>query len=435
MDAPGHPVLLEDCLERALERVRAGDGAGAEAALADAETASDAGAADDARVAHLRAVAAHLRHDVEAAERLMAVALTATTDPTLVASLHNDLGNMRLEAGRPAAAVESYEASLSVQPADAPTWANLATARRHAGDPVGAGRTGLHVLELESGAALGRAAVGAAVVHLTGQGRTTEALDLVRRWVELDPEHPGARHRLAALGGLPAPARAPDDYVETLFDASAEDFDDHLAGLGYRAPGLVVDHVTVLLGEAAGALDVADLGCGTGLVGHLVRPWARSLVGCDLSVGMLRLAQRRGCYDTLHHAELGAFLGARHAAYDLVVCADTLCYLGDLSDVTRAAAGALRPGGTLVATVERLEDRSWQLTPTGRYAHSSGHLHEVAARAGLHEVTTSRVHLRLEAGEPVEGLLWSARRPPPASAGTGADSWPSGGEDGRVGGD
>ena len=426
---------MDERLELALARIRAGDGPGAEAVLADVASAPTA--PDDVRVVHLRAVAAHLRRDEEAAERLMASALAATTDPTLVASLHNDLGNMRLEAGRPGAAVASYEASLAVEPQDAPTWANLATARRHAGDPVGAGRAGLHVLELEPGAALGRAAVGAALLHLTGQGRSAEALDLVRRWADLDPDHPGARHRLAALGGLPAPERAPDDYVETLFDASAEDFDDHLAGLGYRAPILVADRVAALVGEATGELDAADLGCGTGLVGDLVRPWARSLVGCDLSVGMLRRARLRGCYDALHRAELSAFLRARHAAYDLVVCADTLCYLGDLEAVTRAVAGALRPGGTFVATVEHLDDpsRPWRLTPTGRYAHGTEHLRAASVLAGLSDVTTTPVHLRLEAGEPVEGLLWSARRPTAAAPPQGADSRPSGGEDGRVGRD
>jgi predicted TPR repeat methyltransferase len=426
---------VDERLELALVRIRAGDGPGAEAVLADVAGAPTA--PDDVRVVHLRAVTAHLRRDEEAAERLMTSALAATTDPTLVASLHNDLGNMRLEAGHPGAAVESYEASLAVQPEDAPTWANLATARRHAGDPVGAGRAGLRVRELEPGAALGRAAVGAALLHLTGQGRSAEALDLVRRWAELDPDHPGARHRLAALGGLPAPERAPDDYVETLFDASAEDFDDHLAGLGYRAPSLVADRVAALLGEGARELDVADLGCGTGLVGDLVRPWARSLVGCDLSVGMLRRARLRGCYDVLHHAELSAFLRARHTAYDLVVCADTLCYLGDLQAVTRAVACALRPGGIFVATVERLDDptRPWRLTPTGRYAHGAEHLRAVSALAGLSDATTTPVHLRLEAGEPVEGLLWSARRPSTTAPPQGADSRPSGGEDGRVGRD
>ena len=403
-----HHVPLDEVLERALACVRAGDGAGAEAALAAATRTPE-----DVRVLHLRAVAAHLRRDDAAAERLVTEAISVATDPMVLASLHNDLGNMRLEAGDPAAAVAAYESSLAVHPADAPTWANLATALRLAGDPVRAGEAGLRTLELEGESSLGRAAVTAAVLALTADGDQVRALELVRRWVRVDPDHPGARHRLAALGGLPPPDRAPDDYVETLFDATAEAFDPHLAGLGYRAPELVADRVAAVLGRPAAELDVADLGCGTGLVGALVRPWARTLVGCDLSVNMLRLAQVRGCYDVLHRAELSAFLRAEPTAYDVVVGADTLCYLGDLGPTTTAAGWALRPGGVLVATVERLVDTvgDWRLTSSGRYAHGEEYLRSVCLAAGLEHVEVTRVHLRLEAGVPVEGLLWSARRP------------------------
>ena len=41
-----------------------------------------------------------------------------------------------------------------------------------------------------------------------------------------------------------------------------------------------------------------DLGCGTGLMGPLLRPHVSSyLEGVDLSVGMVDKARERGCYD------------------------------------------------------------------------------------------------------------------------------------------
>ena len=120
---------------------------------------------------------------------------------------------------------------------------------------------------------------------------------------------------------------------------------------------------------------------------------------------MLRRAQRRGCYDALHRAELGAFLRAQHTAYDLVVCADTLCYLGDLAEVTPAAAGALRPGGILVATVERLDDGAgdWRLTPSGRYAHGAEYLRRCAAPAGLRRRGRPAVSPPSRGGRPGRG--------------------------------
>ncbi|MFC7594323.1 hypothetical protein ACFQU3_03305 [Terrabacter sp. GCM10028922] len=113
----GHPIEqdgLTSALALALDRLRAGDGNGAEQALADAPD-------DDPRVLHLRAVAAHLEQRAGDAEELMARAVSRTADRAVVASQHNDLGNMPLESGRPAAAVEAYEASLELQPGDAPT--------------------------------------------------------------------------------------------------------------------------------------------------------------------------------------------------------------------------------------------------------------------------------------------------------------------------
>ncbi len=368
----------------------------------------------DVDVLHLRAVAAHQRRRTADAEELMARAIGLATSDTLLASLHNDLGNIRLESGDPAAAVASYEASLAVQPGDGPTLVNLATALRLRSETVRSAEAALAALATDPTSDPARHAVANAVQRLTLEERHDEALQVTRRWHGLDPDHAGVRHRLAALGGLPAPEQAPPDYVESLFDAVAPEFDPHLASLGYRAPELVTDAVRAALGEPAGDLAVADVGCGTGLAGALVRPWATTLVGCDLSLGMLGRAQRRGCYDELFKADLVDFLAAQGTAFDLVVCADTLCYLGDLTTFAAAAAGALRPGAALVATVESHDDAGgrgpWRLTTSGRYAHSASHLREASRAAGLSAPDLREVDLRMEAGRPVRGLVWTARR-------------------------
>jgi hypothetical protein len=94
------------------------------------------------------------------------------------------------------------------------------------------------------------------------------------------------------------------------------------------------------------------------LCGPLLRPFARHLRGVDLSERMLQNAKARGGYDALHKAELTAFIQNYAHAFDLIVSADTLCYFGDLEPVCRAAHRALRPGGTLLFTVEALADRA-----------------------------------------------------------------------------
>ena len=56
--------------------------------------------------------------------------------------------------------------------------------------------------------------------------------------------------------------------------------------------------------EQAHRLDVLDAGCGTGLCGALVAPFARRLLGVDLSEGMLAHAMEKSVYHELFKAKL-----------------------------------------------------------------------------------------------------------------------------------
>jgi predicted TPR repeat methyltransferase len=169
------------------------------------------------------------------------------------------------------------------------------------------------------------------------------------------------------------------------------------------------------VGEPAGALTIVDAGCGTGLCGPLVKPWASTLAGCDLSLGMLRRARERRIYDVLHAAELVYYLDTQPAAFDVIVCADTLCYFGKLEPAFAAARRSLRPDGWLVFTVEALPDedaRDHVLNANGRYAHARRYLERALAAAGLEAEALERAALRAEAGLDVVGWVVSARRSP-----------------------
>ena len=87
--------------------------------------------------------------------------------------------------------------------------------------------------------------------------------------------------------------------------------------------------------EPSKSLDVLDAGCGTGLCGPLVAPYARRLTGVDLSAGMLAQAKEKNVYDALMKGELTEYLRDSREAFDLIVSADTLVYFGGLEDVSR----------------------------------------------------------------------------------------------------
>lgn len=210
---------------------------------------------------------------------------------------------------------------------------------------------------------------------------------------------------------LGAPARLEADFVRGLFDGFAESYDDHMRRrLRYRGPERVKEALETTGGLPPGGLDILDLGCGTGLMGEVLRPFARRLDGIDLSPGMIDKARERGFYDSLRVAEMLEALAAESVSRDLVVAADALVYLGDLMAVFRAAALALKPGGHFAGTVEESTGPAVDLQPSRRFRHSRGHIAACAAAAGLELAFLESASYREENMIPVPSLVFVASK-------------------------
>lgn len=214
---------------------------------------------------------------------------------------------------------------------------------------------------------------------------------------------------LAATAGAATPDRASDDYVRHLFDGYAAAFEQSLLGLGYRAPGLILNLIEELL-PAAPLREVLDLGCGTGLMGVVLHDrLGAGLRGVDLSAAMLAEAGSKGVYTSLEQADIAGWLARDTAQYELVIAADVFCYFGTLADTLAAIRPRLSPGGLLIFTVEAGAERDWELLPSGRYRHGEAGLRAALATAGLDVLTLRREVLRYEQNAPLDGLLVAAR--------------------------
>ncbi len=398
-------------------------------------------APDHPRALHYAGVLAHQQGRNDEALALIGRSLALAPDQ---ADWHSNLGIVLQSDGRLDRAIDAYRRAIAIDPSHANAHNNLGVLLRATGQPVEAeaayrtairldpehidAYTNLGILLnglkcTEEAAACYCKAVTLRPKHREARkllalahcvlGETDKAANIYEEWLEEEPGDPIARHMLAACTGRDVPDRASNGFVEATFDHFAASFEAKLERLSYRAPALVAAMLEDAGLERSPRLDVLDAGCGTGLCGALVAPFARRLVGVDLSEMMLAHAKDQNVYRALIKAELTEYLRDKSEAFDLIVSADTLVYFGDLERAIAAFAAALRPNGLLVFTLEHAmrggDGIDYRLETHGRYSHARAYVERLLASAGL-QPKILQAELRMEAGTPVPGLVIRAAK-------------------------
>lgn len=136
------------------------------------------------------------------------------------------------------------------------------------------------------------------------------------------------------------------------FNELADTYDARLAGnpLHLLESTEVLSALPNLFG-----LHVADIGCGTGRYAlQMSRMGAASVVGIDLSLEMLAVAQRKGQRADLpilwQAGDIQGRLPVIEETLDVAVCAVVLSFLEQGETALREVARTLKPGGTLVVS-------------------------------------------------------------------------------------
>ena len=250
------------------------------------------------------------------------------------------------------------------------------------------------------------------VQTLLAAGKPSQAVGDTTRLLELAPGDSVYAYYNALAHGV-TPAHQPTELNRSLFDNLAEIYDQHtVRGLRYQLPKIVADRILARFPEKA--LNVLDLGCGTGLLGVCLGRLDGYLIGVDISKKMIEQAIRHGVYDRFHTVNLlDALRETPGDIYEVMAALDVFIYAGDLREAIPDAFRILKPAGDLYFSCEAAPEDGPDLVlqGSGRYAHKRSHVQQLCRDAGFQPVDIEDMVLRMEGGQPVHGFLVTARKP------------------------
>ena len=324
---------------------------------------------------------------------------------------------------------------------------------------------------------------------------------------------PTSAQRLATLGRRYLPTGVEDQEQEAasraaharrIYEDMGTAFESRLVDkLGYRGPWILYELISALdrcanTFPAMGTWQVLDVGCGSGLVGRVFAPFVRNdgaaqhvdtdskaasplygsvyqdmqplhevkqfmvnndninkgiMIGIDISSKMCDISIETNSYDSVACCDAIAAVktfSGEPKLLDMIVCADTLIYLGPLGAFFGACSCALRSHGLFVFSIEDLEQSSMRLNgingipavmtttasislqegqldgvnidnedivgavpgwggallSSSRYAHSAQYITALANLHGFHIKAQESVVLRTESTVDVKGLMY-----------------------------
>ncbi|MBU0675072.1 MAG: tetratricopeptide repeat protein [Proteobacteria bacterium] len=290
--------------------------------------------------------------------------------------LHNTLGSLYKQQTRLEEAEACYRKAISLRPDYGIAHTNLAIV--------------LHTLD-----------------------RTEEAILSYQNAIDHGHDQESAKYMLSALKGE-SRTSAPQLYITKLFDNYAENFEQTLTEkLGYEVPRLLKELFDDLVPPEVKLGHGIDLGCGTGLAGLHFKERVSRFTGVDLSGGMIKKAEEKKIYDSLHRADITEHLNSSPECFDLFIATDVFIYLGEIRPLFTAIAKRASDHALMLFSVELGEGNAdYTLQKSGRYCYSPDYLQRLARDTGFKVLALREARLRKEKGEWLRGLLIAMGKTP-----------------------
>lgn len=227
-----------------------------------------------------------------------------------------------------------------------------------------------------------------------------KALNIAKKWVDLDANNVFAKHTLASFNN---DSKNIDMlYVKELFDKFASTYDETMEKIKYA----VIKKVSELNIEFYG--NVLDLGCGTGVFANCIKKDnIKQLIGVDISQNMLNLAEKKRVYTNLFNKDAYTFLTENNIMFDFMVAFDVFEYISDIEKLfTKINAK------TIIFNIETAKEDIIDtiLTYNGRIKHNPEYIKQILATSGYTVKHEYNIDLRQENDDIVAGVLFVATK-------------------------
>ena len=138
------------------------------------------------------------------------------------------------------------------------------------------------------------------------------------------------------------------DSSEAIYDEWATRYEaDLLDEYGYVSPTTSANALVEGLDDLSSP--IADYGCGTGLVGEVLRDLGCTTIdGIDYSAGMLDVARAKGCYRDLIQADLTQPTSIANGTYAAMICVGVMGAGHLVPEDFAPLFRTVRPGGPIV---------------------------------------------------------------------------------------
>lgn len=233
------------------------------------------------------------------------------------------------------------------------------------------------------------------------------ALNHFKEALRLKPYDAAIQYSVQMLSKDQRLLAAPIDYIKNLFNFYANHYEPHLLkSLDYQVPTFLFRAVSDSKKlPLAPTWDILDLGCGTGLCAPAWKPFAKTLVGVDLSERMLEIARQKNLYDTLVENTIDTFLSTQQATFDVILAGDVLVYMGDLEKLFVLVQQALKPHGLFVFNTEISEHEPFMMNQSGRFSHQKSYLDQLTEQNHFTLISYKTMITRTQNHQPVFGHL------------------------------